>query len=113
MRIAGVTRSASLSGAMHRPAFSPGSSATKMSLMLMDWPPVSDGPPIRDGRPYCQIAHLARRGIPFIAVSDWLRLKAGLSAPAVAAYDLDRGLFLVKDLGDAVFGTLIAGRRAA
>ncbi len=77
-------------------------------VMLMDWPPVSDGPPIRDGRPYCQIAHLARRGAPFIAVSDWLRVKAGLSAPAVAAFDLDRGLFLVEDLGDAVFGALIA-----
>ena len=77
-------------------------------IMLMDWPPVSDGPPIRDGRPYCQIAHLARKGAPFIAVSDWLRLKAGLSAPEVAASDLDRGLFLVEDLGDAVFGTLIA-----
>jgi aminoglycoside/choline kinase family phosphotransferase len=76
--------------------------------MLMDWPPVSDGPPIRDGRPYCQIAHLARKGAPFIAVSDWLRLKAGLSAPAVAAFDLDRGLFLIEDLGDAVFGALIA-----
>ncbi len=76
--------------------------------MLMDWPPLSDGPPIRDGRPYCQIAHLARRGPPFIAVSDWLRLKAGLSAPAVAAFNLDRGLFLVEDLGDAVFGNLIA-----
>jgi tRNA threonylcarbamoyl adenosine modification protein YjeE len=77
-------------------------------IMLMDWPPVSDGPPIRNGRPYCQIAHLARKGAPFIAVSDWLRLKAGLSAPAVAAFDLDRGLFLIEDLGDAVFGALIA-----
>ena len=81
-------------------------------VMLMDWPPVSDGPPIRDGRPYCQIAHLARKGAPFIAVSDWLRLKAGLSAPEVAAFDLDRGLFLVEDLGDAVFGTLIADGEA-
>ncbi len=78
------------------------------AVMLMDWPPLSDGPPIRDGRPYCEIAHLARKGVPFIAVSDWLRLKAGLSAPAVAAYDIDRGLYLVEDLGDAVFGALIA-----
>jgi tRNA threonylcarbamoyl adenosine modification protein YjeE len=77
-------------------------------IMLMDWPPVSDGPPLRDGRPYCEIAQLARMGAPFIAVSDWLRLKAGLSAPAVAAFDLDRGLFLIEDLGDAVFGALIA-----
>lgn len=78
------------------------------TVMLMDWPPVSDGPPIRGGRPYCDIAHLARKGDPFIAVSDWLRQKAGLSAPVIAAYDLDRGLFLVEDLGDAVFGSLIA-----
>ena len=77
-------------------------------IMLMDWPPVSDGPPIRDGRPYCEIAHLARTGAPFLAVSDWLRGKASLSAPKIAASDLDRGLFLVEDLGDAVFGTLIA-----
>ncbi len=76
--------------------------------MLMDWPPVSDGPPIRDGRPYCAIAHLAREGVPFIAVSDWLRLQAGLSAPAVSASDRARGLYLVEDLGDAVFGQLIA-----
>jgi hypothetical protein len=78
------------------------------TVMLMDWPPVTDGPPIRGGRPYCDIAHLARKGAPFIALSDWLREKAGLSAPLVAASDLDRGLFLVEDLGDAVFGTLIA-----
>ena len=77
-------------------------------IMLMDWPPVSDGPPIRDGRPYCQIARLARKGSPFLAVSDWLREKAGLSAPAVAAFDLDRGLFLAEDLGDAVFSALVA-----
>src|SRR5208337_525640 len=55
---------------------------------------------------------LARMGAPFIAVSDWLRLKAGLSAPEVTAFDLDRGLFLVEDLGDAVFGALIANGEA-
>ncbi len=78
------------------------------TAMLMDWPPVSDGPPIRDGRPYCEIAHLARKGASFLAITDWLRTKAGLSAPAVSAYDLDRGLYLIEDLGDAVFGALIA-----
>ena len=79
--------------------------------MLMDWPPVSDGPPIRGGRPYCEIAHLARKGTSFVAVSDWLRLQTGVSAPAVAASDLERGLFLIEDLGDAVFGDLIAAGR--
>jgi hypothetical protein len=78
------------------------------TAMLMDWPPVGDGPPIRDGRPYCEIAHLARRGLSFLAITDWLRVKAGVSAPAVAAFDLDRGLYLIEDLGDAVFGALIA-----
>jgi N-acetylmuramate 1-kinase len=78
------------------------------TAMFMDWPPQSDGPPIRDGRPYCEIAHLARRGEPFLAISDWLRRKAGLSAPAIAAFDIERGLYLVEDLGDAVFGALIA-----
>ena len=78
-------------------------------IMLMDWPPQTDGPPIRNGRPYCDIAHLAREGTPFIAVSDWLRGKAGLSAPEVYASDRERGLYLVEDLGDGVFGSLIAG----
>ncbi len=76
--------------------------------MLMDWPLQPDGPPIRDGRPYCEIAHLAREGSPFLAVSEWLRGKAGICAPAVLASDLRSGLYLVEDLGDAVFGQLIA-----
>jgi tRNA threonylcarbamoyl adenosine modification protein YjeE len=76
--------------------------------MLMDWPPQSDGPPIRNGLPYCAIAHLAREGTPFIAVSDWLRSRAGLSAPRVIASDRAAGLYLVEDLGDGVFGELIA-----
>jgi len=78
------------------------------TAMLMDWPTQSDGPPIRDGRPYCAIAHLAREGTPFIAISAWLRESAGLSAPTVTASDKEAGLYLVEDLGDAVFGDLIA-----
>ncbi|MGO9484904.1 MAG: tRNA (adenosine(37)-N6)-threonylcarbamoyltransferase complex ATPase subunit type 1 TsaE [Rhodomicrobium sp.] len=78
------------------------------TAMLMDWPRQPDGPPIRDGRPYCEIAHLAREGSPFLAVSDWLRGKAGIGAPLVLASDLHAGIFLVEDLGDAVFGQRIA-----
>ncbi len=78
------------------------------TIILMDWPPQPDGPPIRDGRPYSAIAHLASEGSPFMAISKWLRCKAGISAPAVLASNLRLGLFLVEDLGDAVFGQLIA-----
>jgi len=78
------------------------------AVMLMDWPPQTDGPPIRNGRPYCAIAHLAREGSSFIAISEWLRGAAEISAPAIFASDLGAGLYLVEDLGDAVFGQLIA-----
>lgn len=37
---------------------------------------------------------------PFIAVAEWLA-EAGLSAPRILARDLDRGLLLLDDLGDA------------
>jgi tRNA threonylcarbamoyl adenosine modification protein YjeE len=89
------------------PRTTSGARAAK-TVMLMDWPPQPDGPPIRDGRPYCEIAHLAREGRSFIAISRWLRGKAGISAPAILASDLNAGLFLAEDLGDAVFGQLIA-----
>jgi len=36
---------------------------------------------------------------PFIAVAEWLA-EAGLSAPAILARDLDRGLLLIDDFGD-------------
>lgn len=37
---------------------------------------------------------------PFVAVAEWLG-QAGLSAPAILARDLDRGLLLLDDFGDA------------
>ncbi|HZV20631.1 MAG TPA: tRNA (adenosine(37)-N6)-threonylcarbamoyltransferase complex ATPase subunit type 1 TsaE, partial [Hyphomicrobiales bacterium] len=77
------------------------------TVMVIDWPRQSDGPPIRSGRPYSDIAHLATEGRPFLAIAGWLREKAGLSAPTVIGSDLDGGLYLVEDLGDAVFSRLV------
>ena len=52
------------------------------SAVLMDAPP-----PHEDPR-------------PFVAVAEWLG-SVGLSAPRILGRDLDRGLLLLSDLGDA------------
>ena len=76
-------------------------------VILMDSPRQPDGPPIRDGKPYSRIANLAEDVRPYVAVAGALR-DAGLSAPEVKAQDLPRGLLLVEDFGDEVFGTTIS-----
>jgi hypothetical protein len=76
-------------------------------VILMDAPRQQDGPPIRDGLPYSRIAHLAEDIRPFVAVGGLLR-RAGLSAPVIHAADLQRGLMLIEDLGNDVFGTALA-----
>ena len=82
------------------------------SVLLMDAPRQPDGPPIRDGKSYSRIAQLAEDMVrPFVAIGAVLR-QAGLSAPEVAAMDLGKGLLLVEDLGDRVFGTEIAAGHA-
>ena len=83
-------------------------SADRESVLLMDAPRQPDGPPIRAGRSYSRIARLAEDMVrPFVAIGAVLR-DAGLSAPEVAAMDLGKGLLLVEDLGDRVFGTEVA-----
>ncbi len=62
----------------------------------------------RDGLPYSRIAHLAEDVRPFVAVQGALR-EAGLSVPEIYAADLDRGLIVLEDLGDRVFGREMAG----
>jgi hypothetical protein len=62
---------------------------------------------VRDGKPYSQIAHLAEDVRPFVAVADQLR-RLGLSAPEILDADLDEGFLLIEDLGDEVYGSLIA-----
>ena len=80
----------------------------------MDAPHQPDGPPVRDGKPYSRIAHLADDDMvrPFMAVGAVLQ-GAGLSAPAMPAFDLDKGLLLVEDLGDRAFGARDRRRRIA
>lgn len=77
------------------------------NAILMDQPRQPDGPPIRNGLPYSRIAHLAEDVRPFVAVASVLR-EAGLSAPEIYATDLDRGLLLLEDFGDRVYGAEIA-----
>lgn len=72
------------------------------TAILMDWPRQPDGPPIRDGLPYSRIAHLAESVHAFVAVAQVLDA-GGLRPPAIFAQDLEHGLLLIEDLGDAVF----------
>ncbi|HVZ05728.1 tRNA (adenosine(37)-N6)-threonylcarbamoyltransferase complex ATPase subunit type 1 TsaE [Hyphomicrobium sp.] len=74
--------------------------------LLVDSPRRPDGPPIRDGKPYSAIAHLAEDVTAFVAIGDALR-KAGISTPEIFAQDLDRGLLIIEDFGDKVFGSEI------
>ncbi|MGQ0673127.1 MAG: tRNA (adenosine(37)-N6)-threonylcarbamoyltransferase complex ATPase subunit type 1 TsaE [Hyphomicrobium sp.] len=75
--------------------------------ILMDWPRQPDGPPIRDGLPYSRIAHLAE-GVPDFCDIGRLLSEAGFSAPRILAEDHDRGLLIIEDLGDRVFGSEVA-----
>ena len=76
-------------------------------LILMDMPESADGPPIRDGKSYGELVHLARGVRAVVGVNMELK-RRGYSAPEVMAHDLDAGLLLLEDLGDAVFGRLYA-----
>lgn len=78
------------------------------TVLLMDAPVQPDGPPIRDGKSYSRIARLAENMVrPFVAIGAVLR-HAGSSAPAVEAFDLDKGMLLVEDLGDRAFAVGLA-----
>jgi N-acetylmuramate 1-kinase len=80
------------------------------SAVLMDMPARPDGPPVKKGKAYSAIAHLAEDIRAVVAVNDLLRSR-GFSAPEIYDVDLDRGLAVIEDLGDMVFGKmLLAGR---
>jgi tRNA threonylcarbamoyl adenosine modification protein YjeE len=69
-------------------------------LVLMDAPKRSNGPPLRDGKPYSQLVHLAEDVRPFVAIGQALR-ERGFAAPNVLKQDLEAGLLLIEDLGEA------------
>jgi len=73
------------------------------SLVLMDSPRQPDGPPIRNGLPYSQIAHLAEDVATFHALAEALA-SCGMIVPTIRAFDHERGLLLIDDLGDLTFG---------
>ena len=77
------------------------------SVILMDSPRQPDGPPVRDGLSYSRIAHLAEDVRAFVAVARGLKA-ANLSAPEIYQADLERGLLLLEDFGDGVFGQELA-----
>src|ERR1700683_2411586 len=69
------------------------------SAILMNAPRRPDGPPVRDGKPYSAIAHLAEDVVPCVAIAAGLRAR-NVSAPAILAADLERGLVVMEDLGN-------------
>lgn len=77
------------------------------TAVLMDMPARPDGPPVKDGKPYSAIAHLAEDIRSVVAVNAHLRTQ-GLSAPLTYDADLERGLALIEDFGDRVFGRMLA-----
>lgn len=69
-------------------------------LVLMDAPPLARGPSILGGRTYAEIAHIAQDVVPFVAMAQSLFAR-GFSVPQVHASDLEEGLVLLEDLGEA------------
>lgn len=68
--------------------------ATGRSLVLMDAPPARN-----------------ERMDAFVSVTRWLR-DLGLSAPDILHADLDAGLLLLEDLGDALYARSLSGGQA-
>lgn len=66
--------------------------------VLMNWPLRRDETVVRDGRSYRQIARIAERVEPFVAVAAALKAR-GYSAPDIHAADFESGFLLVEDLG--------------
>ena len=75
--------------------------ADGQKAILMISPKRPDGPVIRQGKPYSAIAHLAEDMTAFIAIDKGLK-DIGLNVPHIHAYDLDKGLAIIEDLGEGL-----------
>lgn len=75
--------------------------------VLMDMPARLDGPPIENGRSYGAIVHLAEDCRAVVAINAGLR-QAGLSAPQLYAADMEQGFLIIEDLGDRLYGRMMA-----
>ena len=87
---------------------------TDLFLSKSGWADASVAPLAGDAsfRRYFRVADGARRAVlmdappphedprPFITIAEWL-IAQGLSAPEILARDLDQGLLLIEDFGDA------------
>ena len=80
-------------------------------VLLMDMPQRPDGPSVKNGKPYSQIAHLAENIKSVICVNGILENLGGYSTPKTIAFDYAKGLAIIEDLGNQVFGKmLLAGK---
>jgi N-acetylmuramate 1-kinase len=70
------------------------------TALLMIFPPRPDGPAVRYGKSYSALARLAEDIRPFVAIDHGLRAQ-GLSAPQIFAVDLEVGLAILEDFGEA------------
>ena len=122
-RIAGFLRAAGLGEAQLQ--WLPGDASTRRyarfeapsgrALILMDAPPTAEGAPsgpqaddeTRRRAGYNAMSRLAAcRVDAFVGAATYLH-GLGLSAPDVVAFDVEAGLAVIEDLGDALFARLI------
>ena len=81
--------------------------------VLMDDPsdpfdvPLGDAPLGNDQKSYGEVAHLAKDCKAFAAIGLQLESE-GLSVPQLLAHDFENGFLLLEDLGDRVYGPVIA-----
>lgn len=86
-------------------------SGSNGKAVLMDAPP--EPGEVKNGQAsgYSAIAHLAVDCLPFVSLATRLR-DLGLSAPAIFAEDVARGLILLEDFGDDLFVSLFGDGKA-
>lgn len=69
-------------------------------IIVMDSPRLPAGPIIRDGKTYIQLVHTSTSVHAYVAIANALR-DQGFVTPTIHAADLEAGLLLIEDLGQA------------